>query len=75
MKKTKEQSELVEFYKKTKSHICIPKEWFQGLSELADKVKKDQDKWNLETDNPLMPESVSKLIGYASSADLFLRVK
>lgn len=54
--------------------IDIPVGWLKQLTELTKKVEKDIDKW-YQTDKPLMPLSISCLVGFASSAETLLKLK
>lgn len=47
--------------------VEVPIIWLEQLYKLSMEARKAQDKW-FETEKPLMPTSISKLIGYASSA-------
>jgi len=50
-----------------KDTIEVPVKWLETLLRLSNQCNKDQEKW-FEGENPLMPTSVSRLIGYSSSA-------
>jgi hypothetical protein len=56
------------------NEISVPIEWLKSLAELSAECQKDQDKWNL-SEKPLMPYSISKLIGYSSSAKTLINLK
>lgn len=66
-----EQKKMVDEY--GGEEIIVQKSWLKELLSLSEEVRKDLDKWNYETANVLLPESVSKLTGYASSAKTILK--
>lgn len=52
--------------------ISVPISWLKSLAKISAKASKDQKKWN-KTTKELMPESISMLIGYSSSAKTILK--
>ena len=51
--------------------IPIQIKWFKTLAKLAKQARKDQEKW-FEGEKDLFPMSISRLIGFASSAEIFI---
>ena len=56
---------------KTKETVEVQKVWLETLLKLSVECEKAQDEW-FETEKPLMPTCLSKLIGYSSSAKTML---
>lgn len=54
--------------------VDVPILWLEQLYKLSEETRKAQDEWYL-TEKPLMPESISKLIGFASSAKNIIKFK
>jgi len=56
-----------------KETLTIQRSWFETIARLSKQANEDMEKW-YETERTLMPTSINKLIGYASSAETFLEL-
>lgn len=52
--------------------ISVPIEWFESLLQISKLVQKDQDEW-YQSEKPLMPTSISRLIGFSASAESIIQ--
>lgn len=59
--------------KETES-TTVSRSWLEILATLQEEVLKDVEEWQ-KTDKPLMPKSVYKLAGFASSAKPITKFK
>ena len=57
-----------------KETLTIQRSWFETLAKLSKQANKDMEKW-YDSERTLMPTSINKLIGYASSAEVLLKFK
>lgn len=57
-----------------KKTISVPVSWFEQLLKLSKRAQSDSERWYLG-EKPLMPTSISSLIGYSSSAESIIKHK
>ena len=72
LKKVARQSNLDQ--RKTLETIEVQTRWLKTLLKLSEQAEKDIDKWYKGT-KPLMPMSISKLIGYSNSTKYIIKSK